>query len=747
MTMRMVIAWGWERRAGVRGYFRRMEQASRVAVPLLFTLAAAFAAPLSAAGCGGDEPNASANADNDEDAGPARSALAITPTEVKLGLGEATTFVASEPATWKVVEPGGGAVDAAGNYTAPRTFGTYHVEAQSTVDPTVKAVATVTVAPKLELLAGKVGGGSGNVDGKGNAARFTQPFGIAVQQNTLYVADTFNHVIRKADLVTGEVSLVAGRPGVSGSQDGTTETSRFYLPSKIVCEAGALFVADLLGLRKIDLATGTVTTVPGVSSPGHLTSDHAGHVFATTPTLGRLVRLTVRTGQVASLQLREGGEDKFVGVGPMTWDGSSIIARADDALVKIHPSGSFTYLPTPTCGGPLDPLCQYRTANSLAITGHYLAFTSRMTNSVQMLDLDDLSKGVVLSSVEAGTEDGVGVAARMNRPEDVAADTAGNLYVADRANHAIRKIVVATQQVTTPFGAKGFYGAADGLGETARFFEPTTVAVEGGAAYVADPKNTRIARVDLATGATTTLLDQLFRPYDSVIAGPPGKLFIGGAAENGSTQEVDIASKQTRNLVGAPQADGLAFNGGTLFAAWTNALFRWSESSATPSTLAGSFGFDTEGFGDGTGGVARFARPKGLAVDPQSGLLYVADTGNHVIRAVTMEGIVTTPFGMGGVPGSDDGVGTAARFLSPEAVALDGKGHLYVADTGNATIRKIDLATKTVTTFLGQPGKSIVQLGFAPAGLSRPTGIALTPEGDLLVVDSAENAVLIVRLH
>lgn len=94
-----------------------MDQAStRLVATFLLAVAAAIAAPLSTAGCGGDDPIADADAAAEDDAEAPVTAFTITPTEVRLGLGEAQAFVASHPATWKVIDSGGGTVDAAGNY-------------------------------------------------------------------------------------------------------------------------------------------------------------------------------------------------------------------------------------------------------------------------------------------------------------------------------------------------------------------------------------------------------------------------------------------------------------------------------------------------------------------------------------------------------------------------------------------------------------------------------------------------------
>ena len=117
----------------------------------------------------------------------------------------------------------------------------------------------------------------------------------------------------------------------------------------------------------------------------------------------------------------------------------------------------------------------------------------------------------------------------------------------------------------------------------------------------------------------------------------------------------------------------------------------------TFTTLAGNAGY---GSVDGTGGAARFNQPAGVAAD-NAGNLYVADTGNHTIRKVTPAGLVTTLAGLEGSAGSVDGTGSAAQFNAPTGVAVDSAGNVYLADTGNNTIRKVTAAG--VVTTLDRP--------------------------------------------
>ncbi|WP_158305420.1 NHL repeat-containing protein [Opitutus terrae] len=143
---------------------------------------------------------------------------------------------------------------------------------------------------------------------------------------------------------------------------------------------------------------------------------------------------------------------------------------------------------------------------------------------------------------------------------------------------------------------------------------------------------------------------------------------------------------------------------------------------------------------DGQGRAAGFTTPSSAAVD-QAGNLFVADTTNHTIRKITPSGTVSTFAGMGGQPGSVDGTGNAARFLSPHGVALDEAGNLYVADSGNNTIRKIT-PTGVVSTLAGQAGAAGSADGDGSAArFNHPTGVTAYPDGTLFVADTQNHVI------
>src|SRR6185312_11329774 len=115
-----------------------------------------------------------------------------------------------------------------------------------------------------------------------------------------------------------------------------------------------------------------------------------------------------------------------------------------------------------------------------------------------------------------------------------------------------------------------------------------------------------------------------------------------------------------------------------------------------------------------------------------------------VIRSfVVATGALSTIAGQVGTRGTDDGPAANARFSAPEGLALDGAGNLYVADSGNHAIRRIEIASATVTTYAGVLGQHGVAVGAIPGRLNRPSGLAVLPDGGLAILD--EQAVLVVR--
>ena len=156
------------------------------------------------------------------------------------------------------------------------------------------------------------------------------------------------------------------------------------------------------------------------------------------------------------------------------------------------------------------------------------------------------------------------------------------------------------------------------------------------------------------------------------------------------------------------------------------------------STLAGTAG--SYGSADATGPIASFKTPNGVATDT-AGNVYVADTSNNTIRKITPLGAVSTLAGTPGVMGSADGQGPAASFRNPYGLATDSAGNVYVADTGNNTVRKIS-AGGLVSTLAGTPGTAGIANGQgAAASFNGPSGITVDAAGNVLVADYFSNTI------
>ena len=366
-----------------------------------------------------------------------------------------------------------------------------------------------------------------------------------------------------------------------------------------------------------------------------------------------------------------------------------------------------------------------------------------------------------------GSTNGTGVAALFNMPQGIAVDAAGNVYVSDTNNSIIRKITTGGV-VTTLAGAAGQTGGADGAGASARFNYPFGLAVDAaGNIYVADFENDAVRKVTPA-GSVTTLAgiagtsgsiggpvsEALFNHPEAVAVDAAGNVYVSDTS-NQTVREISAGGNVT-TLAGTAgmggRADGtgaaarffypggIASTGaGAVYVADTgNHTIRAIASPGVVTTLAGAAG--VEGSANGTGSQALFAYPYGVASDG-SGHLYIADSGNDTIRMATTAGVVTTVAGSGGLPGSADGAGGAARFSAPAGVAADGSGNVFVADTGNSTIRKI-AAGGVVTTFAGVAGTTGSSDGTGAAALfDAPEGVAVDTVGNIYVADTRNNTI------
>jgi hypothetical protein len=314
-----------------------------------------------------------------------------------------------------------------------------------------------------------------------------------------------------------------------------------------------------------------------------------------------------------------------------------------------------------------------------------------------------------------GSTDGTGPVAQFNVPQSVATDTAGNVYVADTNNSTIRKIA-AGGVVTTLAGTPGVAGWANGTGPAAQFDHPQGVATDAaGNVYVADTYSGTV-RVITPAGVVNTLA---------------GTGYVAGSTDGtGAAAEF----KNPRGLA-VDAADNI------YVADFSNDTLRKITPAAVVTTLAGLA--PEPGSTDGTGSAAQFNSPDAAATD-SAGNMYIADTANNTIRKITPAGVVTTLAGTAGVTGSNNGTGAAAQFNSPQGIIADGSGNVYVADTGNDTIRMIT-AAGVVTTLAGTAGAAGSTDGTGSAArFNGPQGIVISAAGNLYIADTGNDTIRMI---
>jgi len=312
----------------------------------------------------------------------------------------------------------------------------------------------------------------------------------------------------------------------------------------------------------------------------------------------------------------------------------------------------------------------------------------------------------VLDSI--GAVNGSALQAHFNNPHGIAVDGSGNIYVADRFGHRIRKITPAG--IVSTLAGSGNQGSVNGQGTSAEFNEPWGICADiVGNVYVADTRNNRIRKIDINGNVTS----------------------FAGTGNFGSSNGPALSS-----TFGNPTGIEIDENTGIIYVAdHLTHIIRKIDPAGNVTTLAGT-AFLT-GTANGQGATARFNRPYGLEID-NNGDLIVADEWNHLIRRVTPAGLVTTIAGSG-VLGSQDGTGVAARFNYPWDIAVDANDDMFVADGFNNTIRKVTPAG-VVTTYVGTAGTSGANDGTGPsASFNGATGITYYDATDELYVADAYN--------
>lgn len=586
-----------------------------------------------------------------------------------------------------------------------------------------------TSAITVSTIAGAIPG----ADGIGATADFGHS-GVVMVDGKLYLADAEHNTIRKIDIATRQVSTFAGSSGMEGDADGIGTAARFYFPDGIATDGKNLFVTDprRYTIRKIEIATATVTTLAGrdgesgnvdgfgsaarFSGPTGITCDG---VFLYVLDSG-IRKISIATGEVSTLNLvSKVNEDiNFWGAG-ITFDSGNLYIAEESADIRkiVIASGEVsTFAGSRTSRGHVDGSAseaRFDRLSGITSDGTALYVTEDWNSTIRKIMLDTGEVSTLAGKLAARRSvDGIGLEAEFYSPGDIVSD-GSNLYVSD--NRTIRKINLSSTEVSTMAGADQI---ADGIGNAARFLDPYGITTDGTDLFITDASSLTIHKMDMASGQVTTLAGKAGDPGSAV----PVLDGIGSAARFwGPT--------------------GIVSDGKNLFVSDRIYIRKIVSATGEVSTLAG--GGDKVDI-DGTGTDAQFFLPFGIVSDGTH--LFVADAGYNVIRKIMIAtGVVTTLAGKPGEAGSTDGAASEARFSSPEGISTDGR-YLYVVDSRNSTLRKVEIATGQVSTLAGRAGKA----GFADgtgqaAQFFYPEGIS-TDGTHLYVTDTQNQAIRKVNI-
>ena len=582
------------------------------------------------------------------------------------------------------------------------------------------------------------------VDGQpATSVRLFDPIGIALNPatNILYFSDYVASKVYSVDLASGAIAVLAGtgRSG-SGGDGGAAKRASLNGPRGLAFHpALGVLIADSFNhrIRRVDLATGTITAIAGSGTRGFLGDSAAAiagqlsfpHGVAIGP--DRVVYIADWGNSRIRRVRTDGIMETVAGTGSLRFSGDggpAINATVDGYDVSVAPDGT------------------------LYLTDQYFHRIRRVTPA-----------GII--STIAGTgfygfsgDGGSGAVAKLDVPNAVALDTFGSLYIADGLNHRIRRLTLSSSIIDTYAGANRFGGDALPAPQ-ALLTTPKDVSYDAaGNLYFADTGNHCIRRIDRdgivnivagiggeagnggeSIAATSSRLD---RPT-AVVADADGTLYI---ADRGNRRIRKVEpSGIIRTISGndrySPQALALQAQQRRLY--FTDSDFHQvlfidlANPAAIPVPVAGSPNFRAGFSGDGGPAINAFFRgPEGIAIAP-NGDLYIVDAGNSRLRRIDSAGVITTVAGNGEAEFSpSDGPLTNAILSAPTRVAIDAQSNIFVSEGVFGRIRRISgtridtIAGLNIGGFAGDGGPA------RQANLRNPSGITFASDGSLVFADS-----------
>lgn len=642
--------------------------------------------------------------------------------------------------TAKLTYPNGVAVDTFGNiFIADRTY------------CRVREVSVTT--GNISTVAGTGTCFYSGDGGPASSAELNDPSGVAVDSTgNLFIADTNNCLIREVSASTGVISTAAGTPpditgllhcGNSGDGGPASNAKVGFVNGLAMDSSGNLFLADPSScvIRKITASTGIISTVAGaagscgysgdggpgtsakVNAPYGVAVDRFGNVFIADTSNCVIRKVASSNAQISTV----------AGTGSCGFSGDGGLATSAQINqpygVAVDSSGNFFI------ADYKNSVIREVSASTASIFTFAGVAVPDPNHAGQMIGLPAFSgDGYLATDAELAflnaTPYGAGLAT----------DRSGNVFIADTANHAIRKVSASTGIITTVAGNGliGFSGDG-GPATSAQLFYPRDVAVDGsGNTYIVDSGNCVIRKISASTGIISTVAGTL--PDSS------GHYFCGFSGDGGPATSAQLYPIDLMIPAGGVAVD----KSGNIFIADTgNGVIR--EVFASTGIITTVVGIANSVFvGGGDGGPATSATlfaPYGVAVD-NSGNIFIADTYDFAIREVmavngniyTVGGNIALGIGFSGDGGP---AGSAQLGYVFGGLFLDPAGNLFIPDPRNCVIRRVSASTGNITTVAGTPNRNGTYFcGYAGDGgpalsatFDNPSAVGADSSGDMVLLD------------
>jgi RHS repeat-associated protein len=671
------------------------------------------------------------------------------------------------------------------------------------------------IAPNgvISTVAGNGNAGFAGDSGQATSARLYYPIDVVVASDgSLYIADQYNHRIRKV-ASDGTISTVAGNGTAGSDGDGSAATSaELYYPESVLVVGSTIYIADSYNHKVRRVASnGTISTFAGTGTAGF--SGDTGQATAATlrypqglvalgdgsiligDSSNHRVRRVAANGVISTFagsanagSAGNGGAATSASLSSpigLAVDTSGLVFIADSSNHRIqrvalnntittvagtHSSGYTSF----GDGKPAD-LAQLRGPTDVA-TGPdgaiYIADTDH--HRIRRINVDGTITTVAGNGVAGSQGDGdQAIYASLYYPSGVSVDASGNLYIADRYNHRVRKVapngIISTLAGTGVSGLSGDSGNAT----AAQLHYPYAVlALADGSVLISDQYNHRVRKVatngTISTLAGTTsgfagdgqaaVSARLTYPI-GLAADSAGRIFVADSSNHrvrrigGDGKITTVAGTNASGFTSFgdgrqanlaqldnPRDVALGPDGSLYIAEYGRHRVRRIQPNGTITTVAGNGVSGYQGDGD-LAIYASLSYPSGVVIT-SDGTLYIADSYNHRVRKVASNGIISTIAGTGesGLNG-DGGLGTLAQLSYPYGVAVTGDGSVLISDQYNHRIRRvapdgvISTLAGTVSGFTGDGGAA------SSARMNYPLGLALDSAGQVLVADSSNQRI------